>query len=158
MIMTSARETSGGARREGEPPAAEAPSWREPEGGPLDPEGARFLYRWGGRLSETLVRIRSRFNGDLDQYLLYLVFILSEISGSGNGGGAARRRGLNALSLSEITQIPRETARRKLLALADEGYLKRDAEGLYYLGDAYGVEAVFEDLKPLFGDGSRHER
>jgi len=158
MIMTSARENSGGTRREGEPAAQETPSWRDHEGGPLDPESARFLYRWGGRLSETLVRIRSRFHGDLDQYLLYLVFILSEISGAGNGGAAARRRGLNALSLSEITQIPRETARRKLLALADDGYLKRDAEGLYYLGDAYGVEAVFEDLKPLFSDNAHKER
>jgi hypothetical protein len=149
MVMAGTRHEAGEPRREPER-TAEQPSWRAPEPVQLDQEGARFLYRWGGRLSETLVRIRSRFHGDLDQYLLYLVFILSEISG--NGGQSVKRRGLNALSLSEITQIPRETARRKLLALAEDGYLKRDAEGLYYLGDAYGVEEVFEDLKPLFGD------
>jgi hypothetical protein len=156
MVMAGTREQPGGSRREGDP-AGESPSWREADG-VLDQEAARFLYRWGGRLSETLVRIRSRFHGDLDQYLLYLVFILSEISASGNGGSIAKRRGLNALSLSEITQIPRETARRKLLALAEDGYLRRDSEGLYYLGDAYGVEEVFEDLKPLFWDAARGER
>lgn len=156
MVMAGTRESSGDTRREAER-NGEKPSWREPEEIHLDQDAARFLYRWGGRLSETLVRIRSRFHGDLDQYLLYLVFILSEISSAGNGA-AGKRRGLNALSLSEITQIPRETARRKLLALADDGYLRRDAEGLYYLGEAYGVDEVFEDLKPLFGEAGRAER
>ena len=63
-----------------------------------------------------------------------------------------RRRGLNALSLAEITQIPRETARRKLLALVERGYLVREGDGLFTLGEAYDASQFFDDLKPLLGD------
>jgi hypothetical protein len=129
---------------------------QEPVPGYLDQDVSRFFYRWGGHLSATLVRIRSRFDGDLDQYLLYLIFLLSELSqtmaASGQERAFTRRRGLNALSLSDITQIPRETARRKLLALTERGYLVRDEDGLFVLGDLYGLDEFFADLKPLFWD------
>jgi hypothetical protein len=127
----------------------------EPVPGYLDQDVSRFFYRWGGHLSATLVRIRSRFDGDLDQYLLYLIFLLSELSqtmASTAPDRAFARRGLNALSLSDITQIPRETARRKLLALAERGYLVRAEDGLFVLGDLYGLDEFFTDLKPLFWD------
>jgi len=132
----------------------------EPVPGYLDQDVSRFFYRWGGHLSSTLVRIRSRFDGDLDQYLLYLIFLLSELSQSiaaGHEPSQAERRGLNALSLSDITQIPRETARRKLLALAERGYLLRDESGLFMLGDQYGLDQFFLDLKPLFWDAVKVE-
>lgn len=137
---------------------------QEPSPGYLDQDVSRFFYRWGGHLSTTLVRIRARFDGDLDQYLLYLVFILADL---GQQMGRERsfapqdeplHRGLNALSLSEITLIPRETARRKLLALADQGYLNRDAEGLFTLSDRYQMDEFFSDLRPLFWDAVRVER
>lgn len=135
----------------------------QPEPGYLDQDVSRFFYRWGGHLSTTLIRIRSRFDGDLDQYLLYLVFLLAELSqqmaeGAGPPRTFARRRGLNALSLSDITQIPRETTRRKLLALAERGYLVREEDGLFVLGDLYGMDQFFNDLKPLFWDAVRVER
>ena len=69
-----------------------------------------------------------------------------------------RRRGLNALSLADITQIPRETTRRKLLALVERGYLVREPDGLFTLGEAYDVDQFFTDLKPLFWDAVRLER
>ena len=121
----------------------------------LDVETMRSYYRWGGHLSTALVRIRSKFDGDLDQCLLYLIFLLSELSqtmASTAPDRAFARRGLNALSLSDITQIPRETARRKLLALAERGYLVRAEDGLFVLGDLYGLDEFFTDLKPLFWD------
>lgn len=136
----------------------------EPLPGYLDQEVGRFFYRWGGHLSSTLIRIRSRFDGDLDQYLLYLVFLLSELSQTMAAANPhpprtfARRRGLNALSLSDITRIPRETTRRKLLALAERGYLVREEDGLFVLGDLYGIDQFFTDLKPLFWDAVKVER
>lgn len=138
----------------------EPSSWGEPYPGYLDQDVSRFFYRFGGHLSATLIRVRGRFDGDLDQYLLYLIFLLSELSdsmaGAANGPRTfVRRRGLNALSLSDITQIPRETARRKLLALADQGYLVRDDDGLFMLGDRYGLDQFFADLRPLFWDAVR---
>jgi hypothetical protein len=127
----------------------------------LDQDASRFFYRWGGELSAILIRIRARFDGDLDQYLLYLIFLLGELSQTVAGTEALsrgetprprERKGMNALSLSDITQIPRETARRKLQQLVADGYLRREGEGLYFLGDRYGLDAFFWDLKPLFWD------
>ena len=129
----------------------------------LDVETMRSYYRWGGHLSTALVRIRSKFDGDLDQCLLYLIFLLAELSESMPRGPRPpqtfrRRRGLNALSLAEITQIPRETARRKLLALVERGYLVREGDGLFTLGDAYDASQFFDDLKPLLGDTALVEK
>lgn len=127
----------------------------------LDQDASRFFYRWGGELSSILIRIRARFDGDLDQYLLYLVFLLGELAQRVAGAEAVargeqarpcERKGMNALSLSDITLIPRETARRKLQQLVADGYLRREGEGLYFLGDRYGLDAFFWDLKPLFWD------
>ena len=141
----------------GEQPLAEASI------GPLDVETMRSYYRWGGHLSTALVRIRSKFDGDLDQCLLYLIFLLAELSEAMPRGPRPpqtfrRRRGLNALSLAEITQIPRETARRKLLALVERGYLVREGDGLFTLGEAYDASQFFDDLKPLLGDTALVEK
>lgn len=137
-------------------PRGEQPSNEGPVS-PLDVETMRSYYRWGGHLSTALVRIRSKFDGDLDQCLLYLIFLLAELSEAMPRGPRPpqtfrRRRGLNALSLAEITQIPRETARRKLLALVERGYLVREGDGLFTLGEAYDASQFFDDLKPLLGD------
>lgn len=125
----------------------------------LDQDVSRFFYRWGGELSSILIRVRARFDGDLDQYLLYLIFLLGELAqqaaaseaeARGEAPRPRERKGMNALSLSDITLIPRETARRKLQQLVADGYLRREGEGLYFLADRYGVDAFFWDLKPLF--------
>lgn len=157
MFLTRSR-LSQDVDTDGAMAADEERSWSGTGTGALDEDSAKFLYRWGGQLSAALVRVRSRFDGDLDQYLLFLVFVLAELSQSMATGSSRQRRGLNALSLSEITQIPRETARRKLRTLADHGYLERDAEGLYVLGDRYGVDQFFSELQPLFQDASRGGR
>lgn len=139
----------------------------EPSPGYLDQDARKFFYKWGGLLSATLIRIRGRFEGDLDRYLIYLVFLLADLSRKVAAGEAAARgartaesgpRGLNALSIAEITRVPRETTRRKLQALVDTGYLVRGQDGLYYLTGLYGVDAFFYDLSPLFWDGVKLPR
>jgi hypothetical protein len=127
-----------------------------PGAGYLEQDAIRFFYRWGGVLSSTLTRVRGRFQGDLDQYLIYLVFLLDDLAQELRWRGGERylpRRGLNALSVAEVTEIPRETARRKLQLLLSAGYLERRDDGLYYLGDRYSRNQFFFDLSPLFLDG-----
>jgi len=125
----------------------------------LNQDVSKFFYRWGGLLSSTLIRIRTRFHGDLDQYLIYLVFLLDDLGltvaarEAGRRRGVEQARGLNALSIAEVTTIPRETARRKLQLLVASGYIERGEDGLYYLGDRYGLDQFFYDLSPLFWDG-----
>lgn len=124
--------------------------------GYLEQDAHRFFYRWGGVLSSTLIRVRQRFQGDLDQYLIYLVFLLDDLAQEMRWRSGERylpRRGLNALSVAEVTEIPRETARRKLQLLLSAGYLERRDDGLYYLGDRYSRNQFFFDLSPLFLDG-----
>jgi hypothetical protein len=140
-------------------PPAETGAWVEDY---LGRDAARFFYKWGGSLSSVLVRLRGRYEGDLDQFLLHLVFMLTELAQANFAAEAkakgaqtviVRRRGLNVLSLSEITRVPRETVRRKLAVMAERGLVTREEDGLFYPGPASDIDAFFYALSPLFWDG-----
>lgn len=104
---------------------------------------ARLRYRWCQRWTETLTHLRHQFDGDLDQYLLLLVFEQGEMARTvAVLEGALRKdlparpepRGMNAMSVAEICGIPRETARRKLKRLIERQAVSLGPDGLYYLG------------------------
>jgi hypothetical protein len=104
---------------------------------------ARVRYRWCQRWTETLTRLRRQFDGDLDQYLLLLVFEQGEMARAvACLEGAVRKdlparpepRGMNAMSVAEICGIPRESARRKLKRLIERQAIRLGPDGLYYLG------------------------
>lgn len=130
----------------------------------LGQDVSRFFYRWGGSFSAVLVRLRGRYDGDLDQFLIHLVFMLTDLA-SANAVAEARakgavtvirrRRGLNVLSLADITRIPRESVRRKLATLADRSLVVREPDGLYYPGPASDIDGFFYALSPLFWEGVR---
>ena len=52
-----------------------------------------------------------------------------------------RLRPCNALSIAEVTGIPRETVRRKLGKLLDLGWIERTTDDMYVVTDK--VSAVF---------------
>ncbi len=142
-------------------PQAAPRDWRDEF---LAQDVSRFFYKWGGTFSSVMVRLRGRYDGDLDQFLLHLVFMLTELHGitaanEAKAKGAervvVRRRGLNALSLADITRIPRESVRRKLAALEARELVGREEDGLYYLGPASDLDRFFYDLSPLFWDKAR---
>lgn len=134
-----ARVLGGGARPQ------ENPSFAVAAEGP-------DLYRWGQLLSSTLVRLRAKFDGDFDQYLILMVFVLTDLyrTCAAPARPAPKARGINVLSLADLTEIPRETVRRKLRALTDCGYLVRGQDQLYYLSDRYEPDEFLLDLMPLF--------
>jgi hypothetical protein len=90
-----------------------------------------------------LTEMRARFGGDLDQYLIHVVFMLAQHDRSPGGGG------LNVFSVAEITGIPRETVRRKLVAMAARGEVQRHDDGLYHPGPAVCLDDFFRDLARL---------
>lgn len=55
----------------------------------------------------------------------------------------ALMRPCNALSIAEACSLPRETVRRKVVALIDHGYVYRNAEGYLYLTPKVGDD--FQD-------------
>ena len=128
----------------------------------LAQDASHFFYKWGGHLSTVLIKLRRAFDGDLDQFLIYLVFMLTELSrarameealAKGAERVVSRPRGLNALSVADITRIPRESVRRKLVALMASGHVTRGDDGLDHPGPAADLDRFFYDLSPLFWDG-----
>ena len=111
----------------------------------------RRIYRWGSCLTDTLITLRRRFGGDLDQYLLYMTVVQAEMERTLRPGGPP---GLNALSLAEVCGLPRETARTKLRRMTDAGLLAFDADNLLRLSDPaaagreYGMLAAIAEPKP----------
>ncbi|MEG0820459.1 MAG: Crp/Fnr family transcriptional regulator [Burkholderiaceae bacterium] len=60
--------------------------------------------------------------------------------------GARRLRPCNALSIAEVTGIPRETVRRKLGKLLDLGWIERTTDDMYVITDKVGaVFSAFDD-------------
>lgn len=109
-------------------------------------------YRSLSRFSSELIRSRQRFGGDLDRLMILMVFTLSRLEAlqrERTGQGRRRIEGLNALSIADITGLPRETARRKLMGMVEEGRLLRSPDGLYSCcGD---INSLLLDVEPLMG-------
>ena len=120
---------------------------------------AKRRYRWCQKWTEVLARLRQDFNGDLDQYLMFLVFKQDEMAttlsalgaGAGIPASADRElRGMNAMSVAEICGIPRETARRKLKRLVERKIIGVGPDGLYYLAPAVTGAKAVDDMAGLY--------
>lgn len=110
-------------------------------------------YSAGCKLFEILRQVRSTHHGDLEEYLILYSLVLADTYEKQvrpiPEGAAPRRHGLNLLSVSEITGIPRETVRRKIARLIEAGSVGR-SDGLYrYVGDDRSDDIttrIFRDL------------
>ena len=89
--------------------------------------------------SELLIRLRSELGNDLDKALILAVIAerhyaaieaLKDPDVPASDPAAARERcGINAHSVALYAGIPRETARRKIAALVEKGWVACDASG-----------------------------
>jgi hypothetical protein len=90
------------------------------------------------RIFQFLVRARMNVAGDTERLYVYLAILVAS-------GVEARREGLaydsshwptprlSALSIAEMTGIPRQTVRRKLVALENTGMIASEPDGAFRL-------------------------
>lgn len=113
---------------------------------------ARLNQIWpahNAALAELLIVFRRQFNGDLDTMLTLLIVGLGarpdDWPGALLDGKEQVRpgRAINTQSISEITGIPRESVRRKLLYLAEKDWISRNERGRWQV-----TERAARDLKP----------
>lgn len=88
--------------------------------------------------SELLVRLRLELGNDLDKVLILAVIAerhyggieaLKDPDAAADPAAARERCGINALSVALYAGIPRETARHKIVALVEKGWVACDAAG-----------------------------
>lgn len=89
--------------------------------------------------SELLIRLRSELGKDLDKVLILAVIAERHYTAMrtreatvvppADPATARKRCGINALSVALYSGIPRETARRKIAALVEKGWVECDASG-----------------------------
>lgn len=107
-------------------------------------------------MSAFLTRLRAAFDGDLDAALIMSVIGSSAVPKQGsndiksfeehtNGQNRFQNFGaVNTLSIATITGIPRETVRRKVVAMEKNGWLERNSDGCWRV-----TEQGAQDLKPM---------
>ena len=106
------------------------------------------FYRQMSGFCTTLIDLRDEFEGDMDRFLVYLIVMLDDVSrvasgSSGKGGG------VSALSIAEITRIPRETVRRKVGLLVSSGMLRREGYAHYHLTENADSPKLIERFAKL---------
>jgi hypothetical protein len=111
---------------------------------------ARLNRLWpvhNASLAELLIVLRRQFDGDLDAMLILLLVGLGARPDNWPGvlmhGQEQVRpgRGINTQSLADISGIPRESVRRKLLFLEEKGWISRNDRGRWHV-----TEGAAQDL------------
>lgn len=99
-----------------------------------EPLSAEFVYRYyssATALFDLLSTAGRQFDGDYASWAIYCAFLVSSAADSLRDVTLNRRADglapgvLSALSVAEMTGIPRETVRRKCQQLAERGLLAR---------------------------------
>ena len=115
------------------------------------------MYLWLRYSTEYVTKIRSYFGGDFDQAVILAIIVMHQIrrrqieahqsDSAPEPFGAPHQKPawVNAKSVAEVTGIPRETVRRKLLIMQRHGWLQTDQRGRFALAvgpDRRAVVAV----------------
>lgn len=114
-------------------------------------------YDFGLKLFEILRNMADRHGGDFQEYIILYALLLAsdydQISANEPDTNLIPRpypKGVNLLSIAEITGIPRETVRRKVARLIAEGSVTRREDGLhFYSGNSFQDDIGIRILKAL---------
>lgn len=122
----------------------------------LEYDYRRFQYLWVQMISEHLSDCSKVFRGDLQAMLILAIIGQSAIFRLLERGGrdampvpVLENSSISATSLSEILGIPRETVRRKLEWLRQQGWIEKDDDASWRLVFADGEASARHDLLAL---------
>jgi hypothetical protein len=118
------------------------------------PALANFYRRISG-FCTTLIDGRDEFEGDIDRFLVYLIVLLDDLARASQrtrSGGV----GVSALSIAEITGIPRETVRRKVALLVARNLITREGHAHYHISAPQSTANFVGRLSILFGTQEQH--
>jgi hypothetical protein len=92
---------------------------------------AAVQYHYVQFLAEHLTDCRKTLGGDFDDLMMLAVlgqrFLQARLALDNGEPGAEARVWMSALRLSDVTGVPRESARRKLLRLEKRGWVTHDS-------------------------------
>lgn len=120
---------------------------------------ARVYYHWVQLVCDHFSDCSRVFGGDLQQMLIVSLIGQSHLGQlramqAAKGGEPEYdprvRHRTTASRLSDITGIPRETVRRKLRSLANQGWIARDSDGVWSLvaeGGSTAARLALQDLE-----------
>lgn len=105
-------------------------------------------YAYVQFLTEHLADLSRVFAGDLQQMLVLALIGQAQINAvlSGNAGAG---KSLSASRIADVSGIPRETVRRKLTALEDNGWIERDDAQRWQLRMSDGFASARAALNDL---------
>jgi hypothetical protein len=89
-------------------------------------------YHFVQFFTEHLTDVSRVFGADLQSVLIIEVIGQNALSARIRGDGK-EPVGINASSIADVTGIPRETVRRKLVPLTERGWIARESDGLWRL-------------------------
>lgn len=115
-------------------------------------EQRRLLqYSLADFFTEHLLDVSRVFEGDLQMMLILAVIGQAYLHGEGRG---RENSPISASRLSDVTGIPRQTVRRKLLLLAQRGWVEQTELGAWLLTKAGRDPVARADLADVYSRGT----
>lgn len=116
-----------------------------------------YQYRWVEFFIEHFADLSRIFRGDLQSMMVlalvgqvYLRSVRAAVrAGTNPTAIPAERLSISASRIADVTGIPRETVRRRLIALERKGWLVRSGEAAWRLAVEAGKAAARPDLEAI---------
>lgn len=113
---------------------------------------AQVQYHYVQFLTEHLADCARTFSGDLTKVLVLAVLGQRHIEAqilSQKDPGADQPSAMSASRIADVTGLPRETVRRKLDALSDQGWAEQGTDRRWRIAAVNGTSTLRHDLRDL---------